>query len=375
MARFARAPSRPSAVLPRSAAAPRGRSPLGGHRPCPFRCRSTGETSDWPLWISPPACWGSGTKCRGGAVRRTAGKLQGVSWLASLAPPPGFRPYSPVSLPLHGGEVLWEVIVRARFAAAPRGRRPTGLFGFLPQLAGGVARSAEGARSAGPLGNSRVSHGSLRSRPLPAFGRTPPFRCRSTGAKSFGKSSSVPVSLALHGGDVRLASLDFSPSLLGEWHEVPRGRGPQDRWETPGCLMARFARAPSRPSAVLPRFAAAPRGRSPLGSHRPCPFRCRSNGGETIESPVLLPLHGGEVLWTCIHMCMQVCMLWGMASTSVRIDRSTHDELKELARSLGTTVGDTVAIAVKGLRQEMIGQDLRRELSTEDTEWLDADLG
>ena len=65
----------------------------------------------------------------------------------------------------------------------------------------------------------------------------------------------------------------------------------------------------------------------------------------------------------------------GMASTSVRIDRSTHDELKELARSLGTTVGDTVAIAVKGLRQEMIGQDLRRELSTEDTEWLDADLG
>lgn len=76
-----------------------------------------------------------------------------------------------------------------------------------------------------------------------------------------------------------------------------------------------------------------------------------------------------------MHMCMQVCMLWGMASTSVRIDRSTHDELKELARSLGTTVGDTVAIAVKGLRQEMIGQDLRRELSTEDTEWLDADLG
>src|SRR5690554_2748577 len=124
MARFARAPSRPSAVLPRSAAAPRGRSPLGGHRPCPFRCRSTGETSDWPLWISPPACWGSGTKCRGGAVRRTAGKLQGVSWLASLAPPPGLRPYSPLSLPLHGGEVLWEVIVRARFAAAPTGEKP-----------------------------------------------------------------------------------------------------------------------------------------------------------------------------------------------------------------------------------------------------------
>src|SRR5690606_14323475 len=79
----------------------------------PCRCRSTGGTSDWPLWISPPACWGRGTKRRGGAVRRTAGQLQGVSWLASLAPPPGLRPYSPVSLPLHGGEVLWGVIVRA----------------------------------------------------------------------------------------------------------------------------------------------------------------------------------------------------------------------------------------------------------------------
>src|SRR5690554_6831200 len=262
MARFARAPSRPSAVLPRSASAPRGRSPLG-------------------------------------------------------------------------------VIVRARFAGAPRGRSPTGLFGFLPQLAGGVARSAEGARSVGPLGNSRVSHGSLRSRPLPAFGRTPPFRFRSTGEKSFGghrpcpfrcrstgeksdwplwisppacwrsgtkcrggavrrtagKLQGVswlaslapppglrpysPVPLPLHGGDVRLASLDFSPSLLGEWHEVPRGRGPQDRWETPGCLLARFARAPSSSPAVLPRSAATPRGRSPLGSHRPCPFLCRSMGGES----------------------------------------------------------------------------------------------
>src|SRR5690606_10356487 len=113
----------------------------------PCRCRSTGEKSDWPLWISPPACWGSGTKCRGGAVRRTAGKLQGVSWLASLAPPPGLRPYSPVPLPLHGGEVLWGSSSGPPVAAAPRGRRPTGLFGFLPQLAGGVARSAEGARS------------------------------------------------------------------------------------------------------------------------------------------------------------------------------------------------------------------------------------
>src|SRR5690606_28847873 len=72
-------------------------------------------------WISPPACWGSGTKCRGGAVRRTAGKLQGVSWLASLAPPPSLRPYSPVPLPLHWWEVLWDVIVRAPLSLALHG--------------------------------------------------------------------------------------------------------------------------------------------------------------------------------------------------------------------------------------------------------------
>src|SRR5690606_12371524 len=154
-----------------------------------------------------PSLLGECTKCRGGAVRRTARELQGVSWLASLAPPPGLRPYSPVPLPLHGGEVLWEVIV------------------------------------------------------------------------------SAPLSLPLHGGEVRLASLDFSPSLLGEWHEVPRGRGP---YRPPGrhCgLLARFARAPSPPSAVLPRSAAAPRGRSPWEVTVRAPCRCRSTG-ETSDWPL-----------------------------------------------------------------------------------------
>src|SRR5690606_37620242 len=70
---------------------------------------------------------------------------------ASLAPPPGLWPFSPVSLPFHGGEVR---SVRApsrpsavlpRFTAVPRGRSP------------------------------------FCSRPLPAFGTSPPFHCRSTG--------------------------------------------------------------------------------------------------------------------------------------------------------------------------------------------------
>src|SRR5688572_3758086 len=73
--------------------------------------------------------WGSGTKCRGGAVRRTAGK-------------------------------------------------------------------------------SRWFSGSLRSRPLPASGGTPPFRCR----RGFLPHEAV--------------------SGVGEWHEVPRGRGPEDRRES-----------------------------------------------------------------------------------------------------------------------------------------------
>src|SRR5690606_35607736 len=77
-----------------------------------------------------------------------------VSWLASLAPPPGLRPYSPVPLPFHGGEV--------RFARAPS--RPLAV---LP-------RSTAVSRGRSPL----------RSRTLPAFGRTPPFHCRSTGEKS-----------------------------------------------------------------------------------------------------------------------------------------------------------------------------------------------
>ena len=64
-----------------------------------------------------------------------------------------------------------------------------------------------------------------------------------------------------------------------------------------------------------------------------------------------------------------------MASTSVRIDAATHQDLKKLAASLGATVGDTVAIAVRRLRQEQMGVQLRDELSDEESGWLDADFG
>lgn len=68
-------------------------------------------------------------------------------------------------------------------------------------------------------------------------------------------------------------------------------------------------------------------------------------------------------------------MLNCMPSTSVRVDRETHEELKKLARDLGTTVGEAVAIAARRLRQQRIGRDLAAPLTEEETTWLDADLG
>ena len=64
-----------------------------------------------------------------------------------------------------------------------------------------------------------------------------------------------------------------------------------------------------------------------------------------------------------------------MQSTSVRIDVATHQELKRLAGSMGASVGDTVALAVRRLRQDQIAAELRAELTPEERAWLDADLG
>lgn len=68
-------------------------------------------------------------------------------------------------------------------------------------------------------------------------------------------------------------------------------------------------------------------------------------------------------------------MLICMHSTSVRIDVTTHDDLKRLAAELNTTVGNTVTLAVRALRQDRIGADLRTNLRADEVEWLDANLG
>jgi len=64
-----------------------------------------------------------------------------------------------------------------------------------------------------------------------------------------------------------------------------------------------------------------------------------------------------------------------MQSTSVRIDAATHRELKKMAATLGASVGDTVALAVRRLRQDQIGAELRADLTSTEVDWLDAELG
>ena len=68
-------------------------------------------------------------------------------------------------------------------------------------------------------------------------------------------------------------------------------------------------------------------------------------------------------------------MLICMQSTSVRIDVATHDELKRLAAEFDTTVGNTVALAVRALRQDHIGHQLHTDPRVDEAAWLDADLG
>ncbi|MCL1692393.1 MAG: hypothetical protein M3096_01790 [Actinomycetia bacterium] len=63
-----------------------------------------------------------------------------------------------------------------------------------------------------------------------------------------------------------------------------------------------------------------------------------------------------------------------MQSTSVRIDVATHEELKRLAAELGESVGGTVALAVRRLRQDRIGEELARPVESHESSWLDADL-
>ena len=64
-----------------------------------------------------------------------------------------------------------------------------------------------------------------------------------------------------------------------------------------------------------------------------------------------------------------------MQSTSVRVDVATHEEIKRLARDIGATVGETVALAVRRLRQERMGLELACPLRVDETAWLEVEFG
>lgn len=73
--------------------------------------------------------------------------------------------------------------------------------------------------------------------------------------------------------------------------------------------------------------------------------------------------------------CMQLRILERMQTTSVRIDRDTHQELRRLAEELQLSVGETVRYAVRRLQQSQIGSQLADALTEEEVQWLDADFG
>lgn len=50
-------------------------------------------------------------------------------------------------------------------------------------------------------------------------------------------------------------------------------------------------------------------------------------------------------------------------------------EHPRLASEMDATVGNTVAIAVRALRQTRVGADLTTPLRDDETDWLDAELG
>ncbi|MGF1663038.1 MAG: hypothetical protein ACFCVG_11340 [Kineosporiaceae bacterium] len=51
-----------------------------------------------------------------------------------------------------------------------------------------------------------------------------------------------------------------------------------------------------------------------------------------------------------------------MQSTGVRVDRRTHQEIRNLSLEMGVSVGETVALAVRGLLQSRQGRELRASL-------------
>lgn len=62
-------------------------------------------------------------------------------------------------------------------------------------------------------------------------------------------------------------------------------------------------------------------------------------------------------------------------TTTIRISRDTHARVTRLAAERHETIDETVSRAIRALRQDTMAQDLRAELTDDETVWLDADAG
>ncbi|WP_425309531.1 hypothetical protein AADG42_12445 [Ammonicoccus fulvus] len=62
-------------------------------------------------------------------------------------------------------------------------------------------------------------------------------------------------------------------------------------------------------------------------------------------------------------------------TTTIRISRDTHAQVARLAAERHETIDETVRRALRALRQDTMAQDLRAELTDEESSWLDADAG
>ena len=62
-------------------------------------------------------------------------------------------------------------------------------------------------------------------------------------------------------------------------------------------------------------------------------------------------------------------------TTTIRISRETHARVTRLAAQRHETIDQTVARALRVLRQDSMGRDLSIPLTDDETAWLDADAG
>ena len=62
-------------------------------------------------------------------------------------------------------------------------------------------------------------------------------------------------------------------------------------------------------------------------------------------------------------------------TTTNRISRETHARVTRLAAQRHETIDQTVARALRVLRQDSMGRDLSIPLTDDETTWLDADAG